>query len=167
MELIYDDELIKDFDFDIEEVAKLVVEKALELEKCPFDDPEVCITLCDDEEIHSINLDTRGVDAPTDVLSFPNLEFETPSKFELSGDESDYLNPENGRLILGDIVLNVKRVFQQAGEYNHSVRREYAFLIAHSMMHLCGYDHMTQEEAAIMEQKQEQVLGELGITRDK
>lgn len=167
MELIVEDYLLEKFEFDAFEVAKAVIDKALEIEKCPFVDPEISLTICQDEEIHQINLETRGVDFATDVLSFPNLEYDKPADFELDADINDYINPENGRVILGDIVINIDRVFAQAKEYNHSVIREYAFLIAHSMMHLFGYDHMTDEEAVIMEEKQENVLKALNITRDK
>lgn len=67
---------------------------------------------------------------------------------------------------MGDIVINEKRVRDQASEYGHSQKREFAFLVAHSMLHLCGYDHMESDEAAVMEKKQEEVLSSLGITRD-
>lgn len=83
-----------------------------------------------------------------------------------SGQEADCFDPDSGELILGDIILSVERIAGQAEEYGHSLRRELAFLVAHSMLHLCGYDHMEPEEAAVMEQKQEQVLTSLGITRE-
>lgn len=166
MELISEEELISRFDFDAEMVAKQVVDMALKLVNCPFDEPEISLTLCEDEEIRRINRENRDIDSATDVLSFPNLEYETPGVFELTQDENDYINPENGRVILGDIVINVNRVFSQSEDYNHSVKREFAFLVAHSMMHLCGFDHMEHEEAVIMEQKQNDVLEALGITRD-
>ena len=72
---------------------------------------------------------------------------------------------DTGELILGDIMISVPRVFQQAKEYGHSVKREFSFLIAHSVLHLLGYDHMEKEEAEIMEGKQRKALEELGITR--
>ena len=79
----------------------------------------------------------------------------------------DYFDPDNGELCLGDIVISVDRVYEQAGEYGHSVRREYAFLIAHSMLHLLGYDHMEPGDAAVMERKQEEILDRLGIPRSE
>ena len=77
----------------------------------------------------------------------------------------DCFHPETGELLLGDIVISAEKVLEQAAEYGHSVKREYAFLIAHSMLHLSGYDHMEPEEAAVMEQKQREILETLGITR--
>ena len=86
---------------------------------------------------------------------------------EISEDrEADYFDPDTGELILGDIIISVDRVKEQAESYGHSQKREFAFLVAHSMLHLCGYDHMEEDEAKVMEAKQEQVLASLGITRD-
>ena len=81
--------------------------------------------------------------------------------------EADYFDPDTGELILGDIMISVDKVYAQAEEYGHTPRREYAFLIAHSMLHLLGYDHMEPDEAAVMEQKQEEILNRLGITRNE
>ena len=78
----------------------------------------------------------------------------------------DLFNPETGEVILGDIVLNIPRIHAQAEEYQHSNLREYAFLIAHSMLHLMGFDHMTEEEASVMEEKQREILNILNISRD-
>ena len=101
------------------------------------------------------------------MLSFPNVDFETEGVFDIDEDaEADYFDPDTGELILGDICISLDKVREQAEEYGHSLRREYAFLIAHSMLHLCGYDHMEPEEAARMEAKQEEILQTLGITRD-
>ena len=101
------------------------------------------------------------------MLSFPNVDYERPADF--SGVEErveDYFDPESGELLLGDIVISIEKVYEQAKEYGHSQLREYAFLIAHSMLHLLGYDHMEQKEALVMEQKQEELLNRLGITRN-
>lgn len=154
------------FDFSIEEIAESVIAKVLEVEQCPYE-VEVNVLITDNDGIQEYNRQMRNIDAPTDVLSFPNLDFTEPSEFYMEpGQEADYTNPENGRIILGDIILNVDRIFSQAEEYGHSIKREYAFLIAHSMYHLCGYDHMSEEEAALMESKQENTLKLLQITRD-
>ena len=83
------------------------------------------------------------------------------------GDQTDLFDPESGELVLGDIVISSDKVLTQAGQYGHSVRREFAFLIAHSMLHLAGYDHMSQSEADVMEKKQEDILQSLGITREQ
>ena len=83
----------------------------------------------------------------------------------MESDEADCFDPDSGELILGDIILSVEKVKSQAAEYGHGVLREFAFLVAHSMLHLCGYDHMEEQDAAVMEKKQENVLGSLGIGR--
>lgn len=155
------------FDFEYEAIAKQVVETVLEQEACPFEST-VEIIYTSDEEIHKINMEHRGIDRPTDVLSFPMVDFEQPAEYDfLDTEEGDaYFDPDSGELILGDIVLSIPRIVAQAEEYGHSRKREYAFLIAHSMLHLLGYDHMTEEEAKIMEAKQNQALAMLGIGRD-
>ena len=156
------------FDFDQTKVAQAVCEKVLETEGCPYD-AEISLTYTGDEEIRSINRDYREIDKVKDVLSFPNLPFEGakgPGSWEdVCADAADCLDPESGNLVLGDIVLNLNRVALQAEEYGHSRKREFAFLIAHSMLHLCGYDHMTEADAEVMFGRQEAVLEALGITR--
>jgi len=128
-------------------------------------DLSVCVTYTDDGGIQALNREHRAVDRPTDVLSFPMLDYD---RGEPAFDEDDERDPENGRLYLGDIVLNVDRVDAQAGEYGHSVEREAAFLAVHSALHLLGYDHVDDEEGqALMEEKQKLVLEALGLTRDK
>jgi probable rRNA maturation factor len=153
--------------FDVEAVASDVINEALNEEEFPFE-VEVGLTLCDNEEIHRLNKEFRGIDRPTDVLSFPNVSYENPGDFSVMDGEQniDLLNPDTGNIMFGDIVVNENRVREQAKEYGHSEKREFAFLIAHSMLHLCGYDHMEEQEAAVMEGKQNDILTSLGITRD-
>ena len=152
--------------FDVEDVAGKVIREALAFEKCPYE-AEVSVLLTDSEKIHVMNKEFRGIDRPTDVLSFPNVDYEIPADFsEVEEHAEDYFNLESGELCLGDIVINVDRVYEQAHTYGHSPLREYAFLIAHSMLHLLGYDHMESSEAAVMEEKQEEILKMLGITRE-
>lgn len=155
------------FPFDVEEVTSQVVNAVLEWEKCIYE-AEVSVTLTTNEEIHIINREQRGIDRPTDVLSFPMTQFPEPAEFEfLEEDEyNDSFNPDSGELMLGDIVVSVDKVAEQAKEYGHSLKREYAFLIAHSMLHLIGYDHMEEKEAAVMEKKQDEILNSIGITRN-
>ena len=125
-----------------EEIIRNVVLSSLEYENCPYE-AEVNVVLTDNEEIHKLNLEYRGIDRPTDVLSFPMLEYDTPSDFShVEEDYEDCFNPETGELMLGDIILSVDKVREQAESYGHSETRELAFLVAHSMLHLCGYDHM-------------------------
>lgn len=166
IQLFLENETNVSFDFSIEKVAQSVIEKVLEVEQCPYD-VEVNILLTDNEGIREYNRQMRDIDSSTDVLSFPNLDFVKPSAFQIEdGTEADYINPETGYIIFGDIILSVDKIISQAGEYGHSQKREYAFLIAHSMYHLCGYDHMTEEESVLMESRQEHILSLLQITRD-
>lgn len=152
--------------FDPEEIVKKVAEDILSQEQCPYE-AQVNVLLTDDEGIRTYNKTYRNMDKPTDVLSFPNLDYDTPADFDkVSEHEADYFDPESGELLLGDIIISVDRLKSQALEYGHSMLREFAFLTAHSMLHLCGYDHMEPEEAAVMEQKQRDSLDRLSITRD-
>lgn len=155
------------WDFDMEAVARLVTEAVLDAEKCPYE-AEVGITLTSNEEIRLINREQRGIDSPTDVLSFPMTQFPQAGDFEVLEEDEymDSFHPDTGELMLGDIIISVDRVEAQAQDYGHSLKREYAFLIAHSMLHLIGYDHMEPDEAALMEQKQDAILNSIGITRD-
>ena len=154
------------FDFSVKLLARQVIRETLRAENCPFD-CEISLVITEDEQIREYNRRFRNIDKETDVLSFPALQYERPSDFDaaLSG-SADCRNPGNGCVVFGDIVVNACRVRSQAAEYGHSEKREFAFLVAHSMLHLCGYDHETQEEAAVMEARQERVLQSLGISRD-
>lgn len=151
-------------DIDCAQLASLVAEKVLEREGCPYE-AEVDLVLTTEEEIKDTNLEFREINAPTDVLSFPMIFFEQPADFSVVDDSGTYFNPDTGELLLGDIMISVPRVKKQAAQYGHSIKREFCFLIAHSMLHLLGYDHMTEAEAAVMEEKQREVLDELGIRR--
>ena len=154
-----------DFSFDYQEIAQKVITYCLEREKFPYE-AEVNLTLTDNEGIWQINKAYRDIDRPTDVLSFPMLSYDTPGDFSFFYEESDdNFNPDTGEAILGDIIISVEKVKEQALEYGHSELREYAFLITHSMLHLFGYDHMEKEEADIMENLQKQILEELQILR--
>lgn len=143
----------------IEELKK-VCEKVMEIEECDFD-AEISFTFTDNDGIHELNRQYRNIDRPTDVLSFPMLEFggedEIDAEFET----------EDGLVMLGDIVISVERAKEQAEEFGHSLRRELAFLTAHSMLHLLGYDHVDDAEGeAYMIKIQNEALCDLGITRD-
>ena len=150
--------------FDVKETAEFIVETVLEYEDCPYE-AEVNLLLTDDEEIRVMNREHRQIDQATDVLSFPMLKYETPG--DLSGIEEtgDAFDPESGELILGDIVISKERVISQAEEYGHSVRREYAFLIVHSMLHLFGYDHIEDDGRRLMEDRQRGIMEKAGIPR--
>ena len=150
--------------FDVKETAELIVETVLDCEECPYE-AEVNLLLTDDEAIREMNREHRHIDRATDVLSFPMLEYETPGDLSGIEESANAFDPETGELMLGDIVISKDRVIAQAEEYGHSVRREYAFLIAHSMLHLLGYDHMEEEERRLMEDGQRKIMEKAGILR--
>lgn len=150
--------------FDPEEVALRVMDAALEYENCPYE-AEVNLLLTSDEEIREMNRVHRGIDRATDVLSFPMLEYDTPGDFSQMEEIEDAFDPVSGELVLGDIVISKNKVFAQAEEYGHTPLREYAFLIAHSMLHLFGYDHMVDEERELMEARQHAIMEIVQISR--
>jgi probable rRNA maturation factor len=153
------------FNFSMKIVARRVIRKALEQEKFPCD-AEISLLITGPDEVQALNRAYRNIDSTTDVLSFPALSYDHPSDFAAAlQDAADCFDPEYNTAVLGDIVINAARVREQAREYGHSEEREFAFLVAHSMMHLCGYDHMNEKESAVMEKKQDAVLQALGITR--
>lgn len=155
------------FSFDPEKIAEKVAAEVLRSEGCSYD-MKISLLITDDEGIREMNSEFRNIDSETDVLSFPNIEYEEPGDFSVceGSQRIDIIDPETDTIVLGDIVINEKRVRSQAEEFGHSEMREFAFLVAHSMLHLCGYDHMEEDEAQVMEAKQEKVLQTLGITRD-
>lgn len=118
------------------------------------DNCEISVTIVDNKEIHSINLKHRGIDRPTDVLSFPLIDF-----------DKETLPNDGTKIYLGDIIISIEKAAEQAKEYGHSIEREIGFLTAHSMLHLLGYDHMTSEEEEIMFKKQEEILENLNLRR--
>lgn len=164
MTLQIDYETDREIGIEYEELAKKVVQKVLDMEGCPYD-AQVNLVLTDNEEIQRVNTEFREIAAPTDVLSFPMIPFETPADYTIVEEDESYFDLDTDELLLGDIMISVDKVFAQAEEYGHSVTREFCFLVAHSMLHLLGYDHMTPEEAVVMENKQRTALDELGITR--
>ena len=162
--IINDDDILYPEEYN--DIIKDVIEASVDYLKCPYE-IEVNVILTNNEGIHEINLSERNIDAPTDVLSFPMLDFDTPN--DLSYVEKypqDYFNPETGELLLGDIVISLDKVQSQSEEYGHSAKRELAFLVAHSCLHLFGYDHMEENERIEMETKQTTILDNLGITRE-
>lgn len=154
------------FAFDYEKIINDVVEGAMDYVQCPYE-AEVNVILTSNDEIAMINRDYRDLFVPTDVLSFPMVDYDMPGNFDPleSSDVQDYFNPETGELMLGDIIISVEKVAEQADKYGHSQQRELGFLVAHSMLHLFGYDHMVPEEAAVMEAKQSEILDILGLKR--
>lgn len=155
-----------EFPFSVDALFEQVALAVLEAEKCPYESA-INLVITDNEGIREYNRQYREIDRETDVLSFPGVDYDAPADFSrVESDLSDYFDPETGELMLGDMIISYEKAKEQADQFGHSFRREMAFLIAHSMFHLCGYDHMTPEDAVLMEEKQEAILEQLGITRD-
>lgn len=118
-------------------------------------DCEISVTLTDNEGIHALNKQFRGIDAPTDVLSFPMVEYEDTDEPPIDEDQN----------MLGDIVISLERAEEQADEFGHSFEREVAFLTVHSMLHLLGYDHVNSEdEEKEMRRRQSEIMEALGLS---
>lgn len=155
------------FEFDVEKLIKDLTNAVLASENVLFNDISLNVTFTDDDTIQKINSEFRDIDKSTDVLSFPAIDFENPVDLSfLNGDEADYFDPDTNELILGDIMISLEHAHAQAVEYGHSFKREIAFLITHSLLHLLGYDHMDDSERLVMEEKQKNILNLLNITRD-
>ena len=136
-----------EFTKEFEQLINDTVKASFQYENVP--EISVSVLICDDEEIHELNRQYRNIDRPTDVLSFPMY------------DDEGNLDPDE----LGDIVISLERAKLQSEEYGHSIERELAFLTAHSMLHLFGYDHLEEDEQKEMFYKQEEILRKLGLTR--
>ena len=149
-----------------ETVINEIIQASLDFLKCPYVS-EVNVLLTDNDSIHEINNQQRNIDRATDVLSFPLIDYTIPGNFDgLEDSRCDNFDLTTGELLLGDIVISIDKVYEQAAEYNHSKTRELAFLVAHSMLHLSGYDHMEEDERKVMEDMQEKILTTKGYTRD-
>ncbi len=182
----------KAFDFDHEKLITDCVAASCDHVHFPYE-PTVDILITDLSGIHEINREQRGLDRPTDVLSFPTAEYEEEGNFEVFEEDPSLFDPDTGEAMLGDIVICYDKVISQAADYGHSVKRELAFLTVHSMLHLFGYDHEHEiinedneisgtdlsdrgengEEAADlkimgekMEKAQDEILNILHISRD-
>ncbi len=159
--LIEDEQNKEEVTKEIIDTVKRVCIYTLEYEKCNFE-AEISVTFTDNDGIRALNCEHRGIDRETDVLSFPMLNFgddDLPQscEYECDGD----------LVVLGDIVISLERARQQSAEFGHSFIREIAFLTAHSMLHLLGYDHVTgEEDERIMCLKQTEILNNLKITRE-
>lgn len=152
----------EDFIKDIEKVADFALKK--EAVNINY---ELSILLVNNIEIKNINKKHRNIDNETDVLSFPLLDYPKDNVFsevylECKFDET-YLDGED--LLLGDIVISLEKALEQSKDYGHSFKREVAYLIVHSILHLLGYDHMEIAEKAVMRKREEYILGELNIGR--
>ena len=154
-------------DFDYEKDIPDVINKVMELEGISYDF-EINLSFTDNKNIQKINKEFRNIDAPTDVLSFPTIEYDSPSDFSFLDDEINLISVKNmdtGFIMLGDILISLEKAKEQALNYGHNLRREVCFLVAHSTLHLLGYDHMTEKESKVMEEKQNKALSLLNINR--
>lgn len=143
---------------------KAVVRRAVNAAARHFSLPypvQVSVVFTDNAHIRTVNRETRGVDAPTDVLSFPMLEYGSPGRVDPSP-----LDFEGKYLFLGDIVISLERARAQAEEYGHSLKREVGFLTVHSMLHLLGFDHMEEAEGDVMRAKEKEILSAMRLPRE-
>lgn len=167
MTFYVDNETDEEFSFDIDNLIELLTNKVLETVKCPYKNISLNISFTDDETIQLTNKEFRNIDKSTDVLSFPAIDFQEPADFSILNDKDpNYFDLISGELIYGDIMISLPHAHKQAIDYNHSFRREISFLLVHSLLHLSGYDHETDDERLEMEALQEQILNNLGITRE-
>lgn len=143
---------------DMEHFIKNIVKEVLKQENCT-DNYEISISLVSNEEIKDLNKEYRNIDSATDVLSFPMINFKNPKEdhWQIEGFDEE--------LPLGDIVISIEKAKEQSQEFGHSFKRELAFLLAHGMLHLLGYDHEDKNQETIMFQKQEEILDKLHIRR--
>jgi len=124
-------------------------------------DYEIDLTLMvtNNKEMQYINCEQRGIDTTTDVLSFPMIDWPKPCDYHFFEETiDDYIDPDTECIILGDIVLSMDKLIEQAHDYGHSIEREFTFLIVHSMLHLFGYDHMTEKDEETMILLQKKIL---------
>lgn len=148
---------------ELDGLVERAVKETLKQEKIDFD-VEVSVMYVDNEQIHKINKEHRGIDRPTDVLSFPMIDFDAPCV--PSYDLTNEIDPQTKCVPIGDIVISLEKAKEQAELYGHSIEREIAFLTIHSMLHLLGYDHETSSsDEETMFKRQDVILAELGITR--
>ncbi len=142
-----------------EEIVKKVISQCFKEESIENSKLSVTITLTTLENIQKINKTYRNIDKTTDVLSFPMFE---KDELEQKIKNKDFIHED----ILGDIVIAIERVKEQAKEYGHSFERELSYMIVHGFYHLMGYDHLQDEDKKIMRQKEEKILTDLNMNRE-
>ena len=158
----------KEFDFDINSLSKKIIKEILSIEKISLD-VSVNISVVGLKKIRTFNCNTRGIDKPTDVLSFPNVPLKKVSDFKSIIKNKKIYNSiydfNTKSIFLGDVVICYNKIISQSKKYYHSIKREYSFLLTHSIFHLLGYDHMKAKDEKLMFDKQEKVLSKLKINR--
>lgn len=152
---------------DLIEAIEETIEFTLKDQRVSYEG-EVSVLLVDNEAIREINRENRNIDKPTDVLSFPMIDYEPGKTYaDLYADHSFGVEYFDGdALVFGDIVISMEMAALQAEEYGHSLKREVLYLTVHSVLHLLGYDHMNDEDKKAMREAEERILGNLKITRD-
>lgn len=160
----FDTEVEVNFDFDVSSVYEQAVNAVLEYEKCPYE-ADVSLLITNDDSIREINKEMRGLDTATDVLSFPMSDYTNPADFSNIESDPDAFEPDSGELLLGDIVISLDKIISQADAFGHSTKREFAFLIVHSMLHLIGFDHIEESDRAVMEAHQKEIMNIINIPR--
>lgn len=146
-------------------LLKQIAKQTFKFNKQKFNKIEVAVEFVYDDEIRELNKAQRGIDEVTDVLSFPTLNEvfgKTINKKTFPND----VNPENGKVCLGDIVINLNRAKEQAGSFGHSLTREIAYLMVHGLLHLMGFDHIDKLDASLMRAQEEQVLAKFNLRRE-
>lgn len=144
-------------------IAEQIIGKAAELYGFNLNETEIDITIVDADTIKTINRETRNIDSPTDILTFPNIDIVLPYN------KNNYpydIDPESGNVILGEMLIARDVMANNAADYGHSVTREFAYLVTHGMMHLMGFDHIEDDDRNIMRIKEDEILNALGYTRD-
>ena len=147
-----------------ESTIKQVIKECFKVEKLDRTNLYISITLTEPNEIEKINKQYRNIDKPTDVLSFPMFEKDELDKFIEENSKNSYLNVQAD--ILGDVVISIPKVYEQAEEYGHSFERELSYMVVHGFYHLMGYDHMEENDKIIMRQKEERILEKIGCKRE-
>lgn len=168
MTFYVDNETSYEIDDSLKKRIESIIKEIADSEKFDYQF-EVNLLITDNKGIKEYNTRYRQIEKATDVLSFPNLDFNEPGRYEVLEEpmaKVNYYNLDTDEVILGDIIISYEKIISQAKEYGHSETRELCFLIAHSMLHLLGYDHMETKEAKVMETKQKEILEKLGITKD-
>ncbi len=167
--IVYDNEcdITPDYGLDkpIEEYAEYLLENVCNILECEYE-AECSLVITTPDNIKDINRDFREIDSVTDVLSFPAIDFDYPCDYDIiNEDDLSMFNPDTGELILGDMIICHDRVLHQAEEYGHSPKREFSFLIVHSLLHLFGYDHIEEEDRILMENMQRMIMDKLKVLR--
>ncbi len=165
MTVIYDNNTDHEFEFASDDFVRELVSKTCEILECPYE-VSVSVSVVNEDEIHRLNNEFRDIDRATDVLSFPMNEYDAAGVFDGDTFEASLTtDPDTDELMLGDVIICAQKVKAQAEEYGHSEKREFAFLVVHSLLHLCGFDHIEDSDRLVMESKQKEILDLLGINR--